>query len=58
MEGALKIKEMCNIRTEGYIVGDLKHWPSINSNDTPMIILIFDDEHASHMRTVAMDVSS
>ena len=63
MEGALKINETCNIHAEGHIGADVKHCTLINNNDMklrciPIIMLIFDDEHASHMRTVAMDVSS
>jgi len=63
MEGALKIKETCNIRAEGHIGDDVKHCTLINNNDMklrciPIIMLIFDDEHASHMRTVAKDVKA
>jgi len=63
-EGALKIKEMCYLHAEGYSGGALKHGPfALIENDkgafgaTPIILLIFDDEHAHHMRTAAEEVS-
>ncbi len=63
MEGALKIKEMCYLHAEGYSGGALKHGPFalIEGPDgkfgaTPIILLIFDDEHAHHMRTAAEEV--
>ena len=63
-EGALKIKEMCYLHAEGYSGGALKHGPfALIENDetgkfgsTPIILLIFDDEHAHHMRTAAEEV--
>jgi len=66
MEGALKIKEMCYLHAEGYSGGALKHGPFalIESDEngklgaTPIIMLIFDDEHAYHMRTAAEEVKA
>jgi glucosamine--fructose-6-phosphate aminotransferase (isomerizing) len=62
-EGALKIKEMCYLHAEGYSGGALKHGPFALIEDdkgkfgaTPIILLIFDDEHAHHMRTCAEEV--
>merc|ERR1711881_94111 len=59
-EGSLKIKEITYIHAEGYSGGALKHGPFAlieNENGkfgaTPIILLIFDDEHAHHMRIVA-----
>lgn len=64
-EGSLKIKEMCYLHAEGYSGGALKHGPFALIEDasgkfgaTPIILLIFDDEHAHHMRTAAEEVSS
>jgi len=65
-EGALKIKEMCYLHAEGYSGGALKHGPFalIESNEngkfgaTPIIMLIFDDDHAHHMRTAAEEVKA
>jgi len=64
-EGALKIKEMCYLHAEGYSGGALKHGPfALIENSTgkfgatPIILLIFDDEHAHHMRTAAEEVKA
>merc|ERR1711933_451911 len=65
-EGALKIKEMCYLHAEGYSGGALKHGPFalIESDEngkfgaTPIIMLIFDDDHAHHMRTAAEEVKA
>jgi glutamine---fructose-6-phosphate transaminase (isomerizing) len=65
MEGALKIKEMCYLHAEGYSGGALKHGPFALIEDqngkfgaTPIIMLIFDDEHVHHMRTAAEEVKA
>lgn len=65
MEGALKIKEMCYLHAEGYSGGALKHGPFalIEGKDgkfgsTPIIMLIFDDHHANHMRNAAEEVKA
>ena len=66
MEGALKIKEMCYLHAEGYSGGALKHGPFALIEDdnngkcgaTPIIMLIFDDDHAHHMRTAAEEVKA
>lgn len=64
-EGALKIKEMCYLHAEGYSGGALKHGPFAliegekgTFGSTPIILLIFDDEHANHMRTAAEEVKA
>lgn len=55
---------MCYLHAEGYSGGALKHGPFALIEDengkfgsTPIILLIFDDEHAHHMRTAAEEVS-
>jgi glutamine---fructose-6-phosphate transaminase (isomerizing) len=66
MEGALKIKEMCYLHAEGYSGGALKHGPfALIENAetgkfgaTPIIMIILDDNHASHMRTAAEEVKA
>merc|ERR1712226_1239228 len=65
LEGALKIKEMCYLHAEGYPGGSLKHGPFAlieNGNGkygaTPIILLIFDDEHSHHMRIAAEEVKA
>lgn len=64
-EGALKIKEICYLHAEGYSGGALKHGPFalIEGKDgregqTPVIIIILDDDHAMHMRTTAEEVKA
>ena len=57
---------MCYLHAEGYSGGALKHGPfALIENEqsgkfgaTPIILLIFDDEHAHHMRTAAEEVCS
>ncbi len=63
LEGALKIKEMAYIHAEGYSGGALKHGPFAliegkegKDGQTPVIIVILDDEHAMQMRTAAEEV--
>jgi glucosamine--fructose-6-phosphate aminotransferase (isomerizing) len=65
LEGALKIKEMCYLHAEGYSGGALKHGPFAliegengKFGRTPIILLIFDDEHAHHMRTCGEEVKA
>mmetsp|Transcript_9687 Transcript_9687/g.16012 ORF Transcript_9687/g.16012 Transcript_9687/m.16012 type:complete len:691 (+) Transcript_9687:62-2134(+) len=62
-EGALKIKEICYIHAEGYSGGALKHGPFAliegaegREGNTPVIMIILDDDHAMHMRTAAEEV--
>jgi len=64
-EGALKIKEMCYLHAEGYSGGALKHGPFALIEDengrfgsTPIIMLIFDDEHSRLMRIAAEEVKA
>ena len=66
MEGALKIKEMGYLHAEGYSGGALKHGPFalIESDEngkfgaTPIIMIILDDNHSTHMRTAAEEVKA
>ena len=65
LEGALKIKEMTYIHAEGYSGGALKHGPFAliegkegKNGQTPVICIILDDDHASHMRTCAEEVKA
>ena len=65
LEGALKIKEMCYLHAEGYSGGALKHGPFAliegengKFGATPIIMLVFDDQHAHHMRTAAEEVKA
>jgi glucosamine--fructose-6-phosphate aminotransferase (isomerizing) len=56
-EGALKIKEITYLHAEGYPGGALKHGPfALIEQDTPVVLVILDDEHANHMRTAAEEV--
>mmetsp|Transcript_18566 Transcript_18566/g.27790 ORF Transcript_18566/g.27790 Transcript_18566/m.27790 type:complete len:661 (+) Transcript_18566:102-2084(+) len=58
-EGALKVKEISYIHAEGYGGGSLKHGPfALLDKDTPVIFLIFDGPHASHMRIAAQEVKA
>jgi hypothetical protein len=61
--GALKIKEMSYLHAEGYSGGALKHGPFAliegkegREGQTPVIVIILDDDHAAHMRTAAEEV--
>jgi len=65
LEGALKIKECCYLHAEGYSGGALKHGPFAliegkegKFGQTPIILLIFDDEHANLMRCVGEEVKA
>ncbi|MFZ2682100.1 MAG: glutamine--fructose-6-phosphate transaminase (isomerizing) [Patescibacteria group bacterium] len=56
-EGALKIKEITYLHAEGYPGGALKHGPfALIQQDTPVLLVILDDEHADHMRTATEEV--
>jgi glucosamine--fructose-6-phosphate aminotransferase (isomerizing) len=64
-EGALKIKEMAYIHAEGYSGGALKHGPFAliegaegREGQTPVIMVILDDDHAMQMRTAAEEAST
>jgi glucosamine--fructose-6-phosphate aminotransferase (isomerizing) len=64
-EGALKIKEMTYIHAEGYSGGALKHGPFAliegaegKDGQTPVILIILDDDHAMQMRTAAEEVKA
>ena len=57
-EGALKIKEITYLHAEGYSGGALKHGPFALIEDhkgefgaTPIIMIVLDDEHMTHMKT-------
>jgi len=65
MEGALKLKEIGYLHAEGYSGGALKHGPFAMIEDengkqgsTPIIMLVFDDMHAHHMRTACEEVKA
>lgn len=62
-EGALKIKEITYVHAEGYSGGALKHGPfALIENktgkfgQTPIILIVLDDEHGTHMKTAAEEV--
>jgi glucosamine--fructose-6-phosphate aminotransferase (isomerizing) len=64
-EGALKIKETTYIHAEGYSGGALKHGPFAliegkegQNGETPVLVIILDDEHAHAMRTAAEEVKA
>ncbi len=58
-EGALKIKEVSYIHAEGYSGGSLKHGPfALIVEDTPIIFIVHDDQHASKMHIAAAEVRS
>jgi len=65
LEGALKIKEMSYMHAEGYSGGALKHGPFAliegangREGQTPVIMIILDDDHAQHMRIAAEEVKA
>lgn len=65
MEGALKLKEIGYLHAEGYSGGALKHGPFAMIEDengkegsTPIVMLVFDDMHAHHMRTACEEVKA
>ena len=58
-EGALKIKEISYIHAEGFGGGSLKHGPfALLDKGTPVIFLVFDDQHAQSMRIAAQEVKA
>ncbi len=58
-EGALKIKEITYVHAEGFGGGSLKHGPfALLEHGTPIILLIFDDEHSSLMKIAAQEVKA
>ena len=58
-EGALKIKEITYVHAEGFGGGSLKHGPfALLEDKTPIILLIFDDEHLNLMKTAAHEVKA
>jgi len=65
MEGALKLKEVGYLHAEGYSGGALKHGPFAMIEDengklgnTPIIMIVLDDNHANHMRTACEEVKA
>eukprot|EP00357_Protocruzia_adherens_P036447 CAMPEP_0115010678 /NCGR_PEP_ID=MMETSP0216-20121206/23472_1 /TAXON_ID=223996 /ORGANISM="Protocruzia adherens, Strain Boccale" /LENGTH=652 /DNA_ID=CAMNT_0002378965 /DNA_START=158 /DNA_END=2116 /DNA_ORIENTATION=- len=57
MEGALKIKEITYLHTEGFAGGALKHGPlALITDGTPVILLILDDNFNERMITALMEV--
>lgn len=58
-EGALKIKEISYIHSEGYSGSSLKHGPfSLLENNFPVILLIINDEYKSKMLNVYEEIKS
>jgi glucosamine--fructose-6-phosphate aminotransferase (isomerizing) len=58
-EGALKIKEITYLHAEGYPGGALKHGPfALLDKGTPVILMVFDDQHAELMRIAAAEVKA
>ncbi len=46
LEGALKMKELAYIPSEGYASGELKHGTiALIEKDTPVIVILFEDEY-------------
>jgi len=65
MEGALKLKEVGYLHSEGYSGGALKHGPFAMIEDenghlgsTPIVMIVLDDHHANHMRTACEEVKA
>ncbi|EAK88288.1 glucosamine-fructose-6-phosphate aminotransferase [Cryptosporidium parvum Iowa II] len=61
LEGALKIKEISYIHSEGYSAGALKHGPFAlidKDSQTPVILVILSDENQSLMMNVAQQVKA
>lgn len=61
LEGALKIKEISYIHAEGFAGGQLKHGPFALIDEmtkTPVVLLIFNDQHVSAMVNAAQQVKS
>jgi glucosamine--fructose-6-phosphate aminotransferase (isomerizing) len=58
-EGALKIKEVAYIHAEGYGSQELKHGPlALITDGLPIILILLDDEHSSHVEIANMEVRS
>lgn len=58
-EGSLKIKEISYIHAEGYSGSSLKHGPfALLHHDTPVLLLINEDEHKEKMLNVYEQVMS
>jgi glutamine---fructose-6-phosphate transaminase (isomerizing) len=59
LEGALKLKEISYIHSEGYAAGELKHGPfSLLQHDTPVIAIVAQDENYDSMLTNIKEVKS
>ncbi|ELP88373.1 glucosamine--fructose-6-phosphate aminotransferase, putative [Entamoeba invadens IP1] len=58
-EGALKIKEISYIHSEGYSGGALKHGPfALIEKDLPVVLIILDDENAGLMKVAAEEIKA
>ena len=58
-EGALKIKEISYIHTEGYSASSLKHGPfALLDKDFPVIVLNLDSTHRNKIINCCQEVSS
>lgn len=59
LEGALKLKEISYIQTEGFAAGELKHGTiALIEKDTPVIALISNNKLGSHTRSNLKEVIS
>ncbi|PFH38657.1 glucosamine-fructose-6-phosphate aminotransferase [Besnoitia besnoiti] len=61
LEGALKIKEVAYLHAEGFPAGALKHGPFAlidEAERTPVILLIFADQHAASLLNAAQQVKA
>lgn len=59
LEGALKLKEISYIQTEGFAAGELKHGTiALIEKDTPVLAIITGEDTASHTRGNVKEVES
>lgn len=59
LEGALKLKEIAYIHSEGYAAGELKHGPfALLDSDTPVIALLAQDDTYEPMMTNIKEVKA
>ena len=58
LEGALKIKELAYIHTEGFPGGGLKHGPfALIEEGTPIFVLMFDGPYYSRMASACQEIA-
>lgn len=59
LEGALKLKEIAYIHSEGYAAGELKHGPfALLDSDTPVIALLAQDDTYEPMMTNIKEIKA